>query len=86
MKRLSGLLLRLEALALAGATLWLVSVTAGSDTMTAALTALREEAAMGVLRWELGDFRPRSGLSPAAALALAQSPVLLVRKWLSLTS
>ena len=75
-KSLAGLLRRLEAAALAGATLWLAAVTAGSDTAASAVNALAAALPERVLRWELGDLWRRDGLSPAAALALAESPLL----------
>ena len=77
MRRLSGLMRRLEAVLLAAATLWLVSVTAGSDTMAAALDALREAAPVGLLRWELGDIWVEDDLSAAAVLTISESPLLL---------
>ena len=46
---------RLEAGALAAGTLWVVAVTAGSDTAASAASALKEALPMGILRWELGD-------------------------------
>ena len=77
MKRLSGLLRRAEAVLLAAGTLWCVSVTAGSGTLSAALDALRQAAPLGALRWELGDLWVEDGLSPAAVLAISESPLLL---------
>lgn len=78
--RVAGLLRRLEAAVLAAGTLWLAAVTAGSDTAAAALEALRAELPEQLLRWELGDFRRRDGLSPAAALAIGESPLLLAAR------
>ena len=77
MKRLSGLLRRAEAVLLAAGTLWCVSVTAGSGTLSAALDALRQAAPLGALRWELGDLWVRDQLSPAAVMAIGESPLLL---------
>lgn len=71
------LLRRLEAAALALGTLWVVAVTAGSETAAAAAAALRDSLPMGALRWELGDLWRRDRLSPAAALAIGESPLLL---------
>lgn len=70
---------RLGALVLAGCTLWAVWVMAGSDTLSAALGALGEAAASPVtaLRWELGDLWGSDTLSPAAVLALSESPLLI---------
>lgn len=53
--RFSELLRPLGALALAGATLWTVSVTAGSATAADAWAALRQEVPLTLLRWQLGD-------------------------------
>ena len=71
------LLRRLEALLLAAGILWGVAVTAGSGSAASAWAALREAAPTGILRWELGDLWARDQLSPAAALAIAQAPLLL---------
>ena len=68
---------RVEALLLACGTLWLAAVTAGSENAAAAWKALGDAAPLGVLQWELGDFRRQDGLSAAAALAIGQSPLLL---------
>ena len=70
---------RLGAMALAACTLWGVAVTAGSNTVIAAVSALRREATapLSALRWELGDLGPEDGLSAAAVLTLAESPLLL---------
>lgn len=54
MKRpLGRILQRLEAAALAAGTLWLVGVTAGSDTAAEAADALVSSAPLRALRWEL---------------------------------
>ncbi|WP_295586913.1 stage II sporulation protein P [uncultured Oscillibacter sp.] len=74
---LRGVLGRLEALALAGATLYLAAVTAGSDTAAGALQALAQSSPLGAVRWELGDLWTSDTLSPAAVLTLSQSPLLL---------
>lgn len=68
---------RVEALLLACGTLWLAAVTAGSENAASAWEALGKAAPLGVLQWELGDFRRQDGLSAAAALAIGQSPLLL---------
>lgn len=72
-----SLLRRLEAVALAAGTLWMVTVTAGSETAAGAFAALRASSPLDALRWELGDLWPRDTLSPAAALTLSESPLLL---------
>ena len=60
MKRpLGRILQRLEAAALAAGTLWLVGVTAGSDTAAEAADALVSSAPLRALRWELGDLWTR---------------------------
>ena len=59
----AGILRRVEAGLLAAGTLWVIVVTAGSDTASEALTALRAAAPVNALRWELGDLWERDGLS-----------------------
>lgn len=70
---------RLGAMGLAVCTLWGVAVTAGSDTVISAVSALRREISvpLSALQWELGDLGPEDGLSPAAVMTLAESPLLL---------
>lgn len=70
---------RLLALAAAGATLWTATVTVGSQTISSALAALRGSVVSPVsaLRWELGDLWADDQLSPAAVLAIGESPLLL---------
>lgn len=70
------LLRRLESAALAAGTLWVVFVTAGSDTVSSAAAALAEALPEQMLRWELGDLWRQDGLSPAAALTIGESPLL----------
>lgn len=72
----AGLLRRLEAAALAAGTLWIVFVTAGSESADAAAEALASAVPERMLRWELGDLWTRDGLSPAAALTIGESPLL----------
>lgn len=79
-KTLVKVLRRLEAVLLAAGTLWAAAVTAGSDTAAAAVSALAEALPEGVLRWELGDLWPADGLSPAAALTIGESPLLLAAR------
>lgn len=69
---------RLGAAGLAACTLWGVAVMAGSDTAASAVSALRREASvpLSALRWELGDLGPDDGLSAAAVLTIAESPLL----------
>ncbi len=74
------ILRRLEAGLLAAGTLWAVGVTAGSDTAASAFSALRAALPMSALRWELGDFWPQDGLSPAAALTIGEAPLLLAAR------
>ena len=68
---------RLGALALAGATLWAASVTAGSGSPKSAAQALGRELPVALLRWELGDLAGGDDLSIPAVLALGESPLLL---------
>ncbi len=73
-----GAVRRLGAVLLAAGTFWAVGVTAGSRTAGAAMQAVWEAAApLGALRWELGDLWTADTLSPAAALTISQSPLLL---------
>lgn len=73
---------RAGALALGAATLWAVTVTAGSDTLLSAAAALRTEASqpLNALRWELGDLWQTDSLSPATVLAIGESPLLLAAR------
>ena len=75
-KTLVQILRRLEAALLAAGTLWIAAVTAGSDTAAAAVSALAAALPERMLRWELGDLWPAGGLSPAASLAIGESPLL----------
>ena len=68
---------RVEAGILAVGTLWVVRVTAGSETAAAAATALKDSVPLYALKWELGDFWVEDELSPAAVMALGESPLLL---------
>ncbi len=67
---------RLGAALLAAATLWAVSVTAGSTDAAGAWQALKREIPVALLRWQLGDPGQSDGLSAAAVLTLSQSPLL----------
>ena len=78
--RAAKILRRAEAGLLAAGTLWAVAVTAGSSTASSALAALRAALPMHVLRWELGDLWAQDGLSPAAALAIGEAPLLLAAR------
>lgn len=75
-KSIAGILRRLEAGLLAAGTLWIAVVTAGSDTAASAASALARAMPERLLRWELGDLWQRDSLSPAAALAIGESPLL----------
>ena len=76
-KSLRSALRRLEAALLAAGTLWIAAVTAGSDTAAAAVSALAAALPERALRWELGDLGTGDGLSPAAALTIGESSLLL---------
>ncbi len=69
---------RVWAGVLAAAVLWLVSVCAGSDDLSAAAEAVHQSGlARRLVQWELGGlFRAADSLSLPAALALEQSPQL----------
>ena len=68
---------RLKAGALAAGTLWVVSVTAGSETARSAANALWESVPLELLKWDLGDVWAEDNLSLATALAIRSSPALL---------
>ena len=68
---------RLEALCLAALVLWAVTVTAGSPTAAQAGQALVRALPGQVLRWTIGDLTLGGHLSPAAAMTLSQSALLL---------
>jgi len=76
MQRLFSLARRAEALLLAAAVLWVITVTAGSETVQTAAAALRAALPGKILRWELGDIWVRDTLSPAAAMTISASPLL----------
>ncbi len=63
---------------LAAATLWLASVCAGSDDLTAAVNAVRQSGLVRrLVQWELGSlFPPTDTMGLPALLALEQSPQL----------
>lgn len=71
---------RLRAAALTAGTIWVVAVTAGSDTAASAIEALNAALPLGALRWELGDLWAGDQLSPAAAMTLGESPLLLAAR------
>ena len=56
---------RLGAALLAAATLWTVSVTAGSTDAAGAWQSLKREVPLALLRWQLGDPGQPDGLSAA---------------------
>ena len=68
---------RLTAMGLCAATIWGAVVTAGSSSAEEAWRSVGEEflSPVRAVQWELGDLT--GGLSPATALAIAQSPLLL---------
>ena len=68
---------QLGAALLAAATLWAVSVTAGSTDAAGAWQSLKREVPLALLRWQLGDPGQPDGLSAAAVLTLSQAPLLL---------
>ena len=76
----SGFRRRVEAGIIAVGTLWMISVTAGSETVSAAASALREAIPLYALKWELGDFWVEDELSPLTAMAISQSPLLLTAR------
>ena len=68
---------RILAIGACAVTLWTAAVTANSESLLGAVTALRTQGPVQALRWELGDFFTLSDLSPATVLAIAESPLLL---------
>ena len=72
----AGFRRRVASMLLSLATLWTVSVTAGSENIASAAQALREAASLSAVRLELGIRENPDGLSTAAALALRQTPLL----------
>ena len=76
-KSLRSALRRLEAALVVAGTLWIAAVTAGSDTAAAAVSALAAALPERALRWELGDLGTGDGLSPAVALTIGESSLLL---------
>ena len=68
---------KLGALLLTAATLWTVSVTAGSTDAAGAWQSLKREIPLALLRWQLGAPGQPDGLSAAAVLTLSQAPLLL---------
>lgn len=70
---------RLLALLTAAATVWAVTITAGTSNLRSAERALRREAfsPANALRWELGDLWGHDTLSPAATLTIGESPLLI---------
>ena len=72
----AGFRRRIASMLLSLATLWTVSVTAGSENVASAAQALREAASLSAVRLELGIRENPDGLSTAAALALRQTPLL----------
>ncbi len=80
-KRHPALFRRLKALLLAGGVLWAATVTAGSSSARSAAQALWQAIPMKILQWELGALEPRDDdLSPAAAMAIGESPLLLAAR------
>lgn len=81
MRKHAGVSLRPRLLALltAAATVWAVTVTAGTSNLQSAGRALRRQALSpsNALRWELGDLWGHDTLSPAATLTIGESPLLI---------
>ncbi|MDY5612642.1 MULTISPECIES: stage II sporulation protein P [Eubacteriales] len=71
---------KLRAGLLTAGVLWVVAVTAGSDTAAAAFSALRASLPLGALRWELGDLWTEDSLSPAVVMTISESPLLLAAR------
>ena len=80
MGKFSSAIRRVNAGVLAAGTLWVVCVTAGSETVSSAGSALWEAAPVELLKWELGDWGTEDELSLAAILALSESPQLMTAR------
>ena len=80
MGKFSSAIRRVNAGVLAAGTLWVVCVTAGSETVSSAASALWEAAPVELLKWELGDWGTEDELSLAAILALSESPQLMTAR------
>ena len=80
MRKPSAPLRRLAALALGAGTLWAAAATAGSATAAEALEDLRSALPLSALKWELGDLWADDTLTPAVALTIRQSPLLLAAR------
>jgi len=76
-EKLRALWKRMQALVLAGVTVWAVWATAGASTAAGAADALRKALPLQLLRWELSDFGKEDDLSGAAVLVLREAPMLL---------
>ncbi len=74
-QRTTPLVRRLEALVFAAAIVWGVTVTAGSASASAAGQALLDALPLQALQWTLGSVP--TTLSPAAAMTIGESPLLL---------
>ncbi len=73
---------RILALTLSILSLWTAVVTASSETLDAAVAAMKESTALPrqLLRWELGDLFYHPPLSPVTMLTLRQSPLLMAQR------
>ena len=71
------LLRRILALCSAAVTIWVAVVTTGTQTASAALNAVKDNADLTgkLLRWELGDFFGSDFLSAVNVLALGGAKV-----------
>lgn len=78
--RFAGVVRRLKAMLVAAGTIWIVFVTAGSDSFAAAAESLWRSLPLRALRWELGDLWEEDGLSPAVAVTLREAPLLLAAR------
>ncbi len=76
------LLRRIAALCMSALTLWTAAVTVGSESVPAALKAIKNSGDLPekLLRWELGDFFGMDHLSAVNVLALRQSPLLMTQR------
>ena len=76
------LLRRILALCSAAVTIWVAVITTGTQTASAALNAVKDNADLTgkLLRWELGDFFGSDFLSAVNVLALGQSPLLFTSR------
>ncbi len=73
---------RMAALCMSALTLWAAAVTVGSESVPAAIEAIKNSGDLSkkLLRWELGDYFGTDYLCAVNVLALGQSPLLMTQR------